>query len=309
MEIKGNINSFETFGAVDGPGVRYMVFLQGCRMRCKYCHNPETWLIHPDHVTTAPNSAGMADTAAETAAGGRRVSLYDGANTTEQSEQNGVITIDNVTGAGHTVTDPSYQETPEETFRKAWRYHNYWKNGGGITVSGGEALLQMDYVTELFRLCKEKNVNTALDTAGQPYRSEQEDKEWHDKFDRLMALTDLFILDIKQIDPEKHRKLTGWTNANILEMAEYLAQNHRKMWIRHVLVPGITTDVEDQRKLRKFIDHLREIDPQCIDRVEVLPYHTMGIAKYEKLGIPYPLKDVEPPTDEQVKQAEDILIH
>lgn len=285
MEIKGNLNSIETFGAVDGPGVRYIVFLQGCRMRCKYCHNPETWLIHREKEQTSeeitrPDEGGQPAT--EKTPGG--------------TMQSGGI------------KDPSYQETPAETFRKAWRYHNYWKNGGGITVSGGEALLQIDYVTELFRLCKEKGVNTALDTAGQPYRSASEDPVWHEKFDRLMALTDLFILDIKQIDPEKHKALTGWSNANILEMAEYLAANHRKMWIRHVLVPGITTEENDQKKLRAFLDHLRSIDPACIDRVEVLPYHTMGIAKYEKLGIPYPLKDTEPPTDEEVKAAERILV-
>ena len=138
--IQGNINSIETFGAVDGPGVRYIVFLQGCRMRCQYCHNPETW----------------GDSA-----------------------------------------EGSYRETPAETFRKAWRYHSYWKNGGGITVSGGEALLQMDYVTELFRLCKEKGVHTALDTSGQPFS--EADPELR-KFDELMKVTDLFLLDLKQID-------------------------------------------------------------------------------------------------------------
>ena len=209
--IQGNINSIETFGAVGGPGVRYIVFLQGCRMRCQYCHNPETW----------------GDSA-----------------------------------------EGSYLETPAETFRKAWRYHSYWKNGGGITVSGGEALLQVDYVTEV---------------------------------------TDLFLLDLKQIDCGKHKKLTGWVNDNIRDLAVYLAVHRKKMWIRHVLVPGITTDEEDLKRLRSFLDHLREICPDCVELVEVLPYHTMGIAKYEKLGIPYPLEGVQPPTAEEIRRAEEIL--
>ncbi len=245
--IQGKINSIETFGAVDGPGVRYIVFLQGCRMRCQYCHNPETW----------------GDSA-----------------------------------------EGSYLESPQKTFEKAWRYHNYWKNGGGITVSGGEALLQMDYVTELFRLCKEKGVHTALDTAGQPF---SEDQLVLSKFDELMKLTDLFILDLKEINREKHKKLTGWVNDTILDLAVYLAVQRKKMWIRHVLVPGITTDEEDLKKLRAFLDHLQVICPDCIERVEVLPYHTMGIAKYEKLGIPYPLEGVQPPTAEEIRRAEEIL--
>jgi pyruvate formate lyase activating enzyme len=247
--IMGSINSIETFGAVDGPGVRYIVFLQGCRMRCQYCHNPETW----------------ADTA-----------------------------------------EGSYKETPAVTFQKAWRYHNYWKNGGGITVSGGEALLQMDYVTELFRLAKEKGVHTTLDTSGQPFSM---DAEVLDKFNALMEVTDLFLLDIKQIDPDKHKKLTGWDNSNILELARYLAQNHKHFWIRHVLVPGITTGEEDQKKLRAFIDELREMDAECVERVEVLPYHRLGVAKYDKLSIPYSLREVQPPTREEIEQAENILVH
>ncbi len=247
-EIMGSINSIETFGAVDGPGVRYIVFLQGCRMRCQYCHNPETW----------------ADTA-----------------------------------------EGSYKETPADTFQKAWRYHNYWKNGGGITVSGGEALLQMDYVTELFRLAKEKGVHTTLDTSGQPFSM---DAEVLDQFNALMEVTDLFLLDIKQIDPDKHKKLTGWDNSNILELARYLVQNHKHFWIRHVLVPGITTGKEDQKKLRNFIDELRRMDAECVERVEVLPYHRLGAAKYDKLNIPYSLREVQPPTREEIEQAENILV-
>ena len=245
--VKGRINSIETFGAVDGPGVRYIVFLQGCRMRCRYCHNPETW-----------------------------------AQTSEES----------------------YEETAEETFRKAWRYHNYWKNGGGITVSGGEALLQTEYVTELFRLAKHRNVHTTLDTSGQPF---SRDPEVLERFAALMQVTDLFLLDIKHIDSAEHRKLTGWDNDNILELARFLVQNHRPLWIRHVLVPGITTDEEELRRLRAFLNELREIDAACVERVEVLPYHRLGVAKYDKLGIPYSLRETDPPTQEEIQKAEAIL--
>lgn len=241
-ETKGRINSIETFGAVDGPGVRYIVFVQGCRMRCAYCHNPETWAL---------------------------------------------------------TSKDAYEETAQETFKKAWRYHAYWKNGGGITVSGGEALLQIDYVTELFTLCHKHGVNTALDTAGNPFTRQE---PFFSKFQELMRVTDLFILDLKQIDPLKHKKLTGFGNENILDMARYLSENGKHMWIRHVLVPGITTDEGDLRNLRKFIDTL-----DTVDRVEVLPYHTMGISKYEKMGIPYPLEGVEPPDDGQIKKAQEIL--
>lgn len=247
MSTKGIINSIETFGAVDGPGVRYILFLQGCPMRCLYCHNPETW------AKEAPGS---------------------------------------------------YAATPQEAFAAAYRYHHYWKNSGGITVSGGEALMQMDFVTELFRLAKEKGVHTTIDTAGHPFTRRA---DWLARFRELFGLTDLFLLDIKQIDSEKHRKLTGFGNENILDFARYIAEEGGRMWIRHVLVPGYTDDEGDLRRLRVFIDSLREISPTAVERVEVLPYHTLGVPKYEKLGIRYPLAGISAPTAEQVARAKDIL--
>lgn len=251
---KGYINSIETFGAVDGPGVRFVVFMQGCAMRCKYCHNPETWKVFGPAASQ----------------GGQGL-------------------------PGNEVT----VRTPEEVFMQACRYRSYWKNGGGITVSGGEALLQIDFVTELFALCHEKGIHTALDTSGNPFTRNE---PFFSKFQKLMDVTDLFILDIKQINGEKHKQLTGWDNKNILDLARYLSDNGKDMWIRHVLVPGITTDEEDLKELRKFLDTLK-----TVRRVEVLPYHTMGITKYEKLGIPYPLLSVNPPTDEEIQRAEQIL--
>jgi len=239
-EIKGRIHSVESFGSADGPGVRYIVFLKGCNMRCQYCHNPDTW-----------------------------------------------------------AKDGGELMTPEEVLKKALRYKTYWKEKGGITVSGGEALLQIDFVTELFRLAKEKGVNTCLDTSGNPFSMEEPFKS---KFDELMKYTDLFMLDIKHMDDAAHRKLTGQTNQNILEMAAYLSDHGKAMWIRHVLVPGITTEEDGLHRLRSFLDTLK-----TVERVEVLPYHTLGVFKWKELGIPYQLEGVDPPTKEQIDRAKEIL--
>lgn len=239
-EIKGRIHSVESFGSADGPGVRYIVFLKGCNMRCQYCHNPDTW-----------------------------------------------------------AKDGGELMTPEEVLKKALRYKTYWKEKGGITVSGGEALLQIDFVTELFRLAKEKGVNTCLDTSGNPFSLEEPFKS---KFDELMKYTDLFMLDIKHMDDAAHRKLTGQTNQNILEMAAYLSDHGKAMWIRHVLVPGITTEEDELHRLRSFLDILK-----TVERVEVLPYHTLGVFKWKELGIPYQLEGVDPPTKEQIDRAKEIL--
>ncbi len=238
---RGLVHSFESFASVDGPGVRTCVFLQGCSMRCKYCHNPETW---------------------------------------EKS-----------CGEEWEVT---------ELLKKCLRYKAYWGKDGGITVSGGEALLQIDFLVEFFTQAKNQGVNTALDTSGQPFNSS--DDVFMEKFEKLCAVTDLFILDIKQIDDEKHKKLTGHTNQNILEMANYLSDHGKKMWIRNVLVPGISDDEKDLKDLRSFIDGLK-----TVDRVEVLPYHTLGLFKWQKLGITYPLEGVPTPTNEQIEKAQEIL--
>lgn len=243
-ETLGRVHSVESFGSADGPGVRYIVFLKGCNMRCKYCHNPDTWA---------------------------KCGENDGAKLM----------------------------TPQEVLKTAMRYKAYWKQTGGITVSGGEALLQIDFVTELFKLAKEKGVNTCLDTSGNPFTVEE---PFFGKFNELMKYTDLFMLDIKHIDDEEHKKLTGQTNKNILDMAQYLSKNGKKMWIRHVFVPGITTDERYLNQLREFIDTLK-----TVDRVEVLPYHTLGVFKWKELGIPYQLEGVEPPTEEQIECAKRIL--
>ena len=229
--MEGYVHSVETFGLVDGPGVRYVIFLQGCHLRCRYCHNPETW------------SCGKGE-------------IY----------------------------------RPEE---------NAEGMNGGITLSGGEPLLQMEFATEFFRLAKGKEVHTALDTAGEPY---SEEKAFQNQFERLMEVTDLFLLDLKEIDPEKHRALTGKDNVNILQMARRLSERGKELWIRHVLVPGLTDDPEGLKRLRDFIGELK-----TVTRVEVLPYHTLGLFKWEKLGIPYTLKDFKTPSSEEIAAAEELL--
>lgn len=249
QKILGNIHSVESFGSADGPGVRYIIFLKGCQMRCKYCHNPDTWA----------KPCGSMD-----------------------SQKEGEQWL-----------------SAAEVLKKAKRYQAYWKNNGGITVSGGEALLQIDFLLELFTLAKKEGIHTCLDTSGNPFTKEE---PFFSKFEQLMAVTDLVMLDIKEMDEEKHKRLTGQSNANILEMARYLSDHGKAMWIRHVLVPGVTDDEADLLALRDFVKTLK-----TVERVEVLPYHTLGVFKWKELGLPYGLDGIVPPTEEEVKRARKLL--
>lgn len=189
--------------------------------------------------------------------------------------------------------------TVDELLDKAERYRAYWGTDGGITVSGGEPLMQMDFLTELFRAARRRGVGTCLDTSGQPFRSSG---AAFDKFRELMSYTDIVLLDIKHVRNGCHRELTGCGNSNILDCARYLSEIGKPVWIRHVLVPGITDDDVYLRELKSFIDGLHNVE-----RVEVLPYHALGVHKYEKLGVVYPLKDVAAPSPERVSHAERIL--
>ena len=175
-----------------------------------------------------------------------------------------------------------------------------WRNNGGLTISGGEPLRQMDFVSEVFRLAHAKKVQTALDTSAQPFAPD--DAEWMARFDKLLENTDLVILDLKEIDDEKHKKLTGHSNKNILAMAQYVAARGVDLWIRHVLVPGLTDDADGLRALDAFIKTL-----PTVRRVEILPYHTLGLFKWQNLGIPYPLDGVRVPTAEEIAAAEQLL--
>lgn len=234
------IHSIETFGAVDGPGIRFVVFMQGCPMRCLYCHNPDSWAI---------------------------------ANGQEMS-------VDNL-------------------LTEILKYKNYYGKDGGVTLSGGEPLLQLDFAIELFEKLKSHNINTCIDTSGIVYNTSVETDV---KIDKLLSLTDLVLLDIKHIEDKNHQSLTGKSNKNILNFARYLNRKNIPMWIRYVLVPGYTDNEEDIKNLRRFLDTLDNIK-----KIEVLPYHSMGAAKYEKLKIDYKLKDVEPPTKDSIILAQKIL--
>lgn len=234
--MTGYLHSVETFGSVDGPGVRFVAFLSGCAMRCKFCHNPDTWQMTGEKIDAS------------------------------------------------------------DLIKRALRYRAYWKNNGGITVSGGEPMLQSEFVTEFFRLAKSEGIHTTLDTSGQPWDKNDE------KFSKLLDVTDLVILDIKETNDDAHKKLTGHTNKNIIEFAHHLSNIRKPMWIRHVLVPGVTDSEESLKDLKQLIKSLK-----TVEKVEILPYHTFGVPKWEKLGIEYEFKDIKPPTKEETEKAERIL--
>lgn len=238
-KVSGKIHSVETLGAADGPGLRFVLFLQGCGLRCKYCHNPDTW---------------AACNAERTA-------------------------------------------TAEDIANEIIGYKNYFGKKGGVTVSGGEPLLQLDFLTELFKILKQNGIHTAIDTSGAPYN------EYDPRYKELLALTDLVILDIKHIDDLKCRELTGTGNIATKKFAKTLSDNGVAMWIRQVLVPGLTDNENDLKRTREWINTLK-----TVERVEVLPYHTLGKPKYEQLGLSYPLGDTPIPTREQIDKAKAVLI-
>lgn len=239
--MEGHIHSTESFGTVDGPGIRFVVFFQGCPMRCLYCHNPDTWTV----------------------------------------------------GGG----DQNLRSV--ESLLKEYDGIKEFLHDGGITATGGEPLLQMPFLTELFEAAKKKEIHTCLDSCGITFRQER-----RAEFDRLMAATDLVMLDIKHIDDAEHQKLTGQSNKHILEFAEYLKEKNVPVWIRHVVVPTITLNDEYLYRLGYFIgglDNLKALD--------VLPYHTMGEVKYQNLGIDYPLKGIPAATKEEAEHAKEVIFH
>lgn len=238
--IKGAVHSIETFGSVDGPGVRFVIFLKGCPLRCRYCHNPDTWEMTKDNMMSA-----------------------------------------------------------DELLDKAERYRAYWGKEGGITVSGGDPLLQIDFLLDLFKKAKKRGIHTVIDTAGAPFMRQE---PYFSKFEELMKYTDLLLLDIKHIDPEEHLKLTGRRPDNIREMFRYLSEIRKPIWIRHVLVPGITSSKEWLLQTREFIESLTNVE-----KIEVLPYHALGVYKWKELGLTYTLEGTESPDDAEVRTAQAIL--
>lgn len=260
--MEGYIHSIESFGTVDGPGVRMVVFFQGCPMRCAYCHNPDTWAF----------------------------------------------------GTGEAM---SAQAVLERFLRNRTYYLN-----GGITVSGGEPLMQPDFLLELFRLAKQEGISTCLDTSGIAFPFRKYDGKWETAkngiredmlrfgrtisvayFEELARVTDLVLLDIKQTNDEEHQKLTGHSNASVFAFADFLKEQKVPVWIRRVLVPGITAEPDELVNLGERIGSMPNVK-----RLEMLPYHTMGKMKYEKLGIPYRLAETPVPTKEEVSAAQQYVL-
>ena len=233
FKITGNINSFETMGLVDGPGVRFVVFMQGCPLRCAYCHNPEMW----------------------------------------------------------NAKEAKIQMTPEELLKKVLRYKVYFKNDGGVTVSGGEPLLQAKFVEEFFKLCKQNNIHTCLDTSG-----------FGENYETLLDYCDLVILDVKELDANKYEKLVGKKIEKFKKFLQICQEKGKKMWLRQVIVPNYNDTKESVLKLKEFAKDLTNIE-----KIELLPYHDMAKNKYKKLGLEYRLKDVPPMDKKKCKDLERLL--
>lgn len=233
-KIYGNINSIETMGLVDGPGIRFVAFLQGCHLRCKYCHNPETW----------------------------------------------------------NKDDKVSKMTAEELVEKICKYKNYYGEDGGVTFSGGEPLLQPEFLLECLKLCKEKNINTAIDTAGVGFGDYKE----------ILKYVDLVILDVKAVDETEYKKLTGQPIKYFQEFLNQVQENGNKIWLRQVIVPGLNDDEGHVLKLKTFANKLKNVE-----KIELLPYKTIGVVKYKKLNLPYRLEGVEEMDEEKCKKLEKLL--
>lgn len=233
--IRGKLHSFESCGTVDGPGIRFIVFTQGCPLRCKYCHNPDTWKIR----------------------------------------------------------DAKYERTTEFVMDEIVKYKNFFINGGGITITGGEPLMQPEFVKDLILKCKEEGIHTALDTSGYIF---------NEKVREILNLVDMVLLDIKCIDKDEYRELTGVELEPTLKFAEYLSEINKPVWIRHVLVPGITDRDDYLIRLADFVSKLTNVE-----KVEILPFHKMGEFKWRELGLKYQLDKVEAPSFERVENAKKIF--
>ena len=231
--MKGRIHSFETFGTKDGPGIRFVFFMQGCPLRCLYCHNPDTW---------RPNEA-------------------------------------------------KYELTPQQALDEVIKVKAFVK--GGVTVSGGEPMLQPEFVLELFKLCKTAGIHTAIDTSGFLF---------NDKTEEVLSYTDLVLLDIKHINPDKYKELTARPLEPTLNFIEYLAEINKPVWLRYVLVPHFTDNEEDLHEWARYVSQFKNVE-----RVDILPFHQMGIHKWEQIGQEYKLKDINPPSDQELKKAETIF--
>lgn len=229
----GKINSIETMGLVDGPGIRFVIFMQGCPLRCVFCHNPETW----------------------------------------------------------NITNSKLEYTPEELIKKILNYKPYFKSNGGVTFSGGEPLLQKEFLIETLKLCKKNNIHTCIDTAGS-----------YTDVEDVLKYTDLVLLDIKAVDNDNYNKITGFNIDNLLSFIDTCQKLNKKLWIRCVIIPGIN---DNDTYIEKLIHFLKPI--KNIEKIEFLPYHTLGVHKYDELGIKYPLKGIENMDIDKCKKLENKL--
>lgn len=237
MSVLARYHSYESCGTVDGPGIRFILFLQGCLMRCKYCHNRDTWDLHSD----------------------KEISV-------------------------------------EELMKEVLSYRHFMNaSGGGVTASGGEAILQAEFVRDWFRACKAEGIHTCLDTNGFV-------RSYEPVIDELLDVTDLVLLDLKQLNDSIHQNLIGVPNKRTLQFAKYLEKRGQKTWIRYVVVPGYTDADEDVHKLGEFIKDMKNIE-----KVELLPYHRLGAHKWEAMGEKYELEHVKPPTKESLAHIQQIL--
>ena len=234
--MKGRIHSLESFGTVDGPGIRFVVFMQGCPMRCQFCHNPDTWDV---------NAA------------------------------------------------VKFEMTPEELLDEVKKYNNFISKGGGVTFTGGEPLVQAEFIADFFRLCKSAGIHTAIDTSGVIFT---------EKTKEVLELSDLVLLDVKTNDDSLHPQLTGCSRTNNIRTLEYLQQIGKPVWVRHVVVPGLT---DNDDRLVNLANYLKEYS--VIQKVEILPYHTLGNYKYQELNMTYPLEGVEALSQERTKNARKIF--
>ena len=233
-EIEGNINSVESMGLVDGPGIRYVVFLQGCKLRCLYCHNPETWDINRKCESV----------------------------------------------------------TPTELIKKIIRFKSYFGNDGGVTFSGGEPLLQPEFLLECLKLCKKNNINTAIDTAGVGFG----------EYDEILNYTDLVILDVKAVDKEEYKKITGLNMDAFNKFLSDCIRLNKKLWIRQVIVPNLNDTKESVLNLKNFVSKLKNVE-----KIELLPYKTIGVSKYKDLNIKYRLENVPEMNEEMCENLQKLL--
>ena len=235
MELTGKLHSFESCGTVDGPGIRFIVFTQGCPLKCKYCHNPDTW----------------------------------------------------------DIKNAKYERDIEFTINEIKKYKPFFRNGGGLTITGGEPFVQLNYIEALLKRAKEEEIHTAVDTSGYIF---------NDRVKEILKYVDLVLLDIKSINPEVYRDLTGVELENTLKFAKYLDSIRKPVWIRHVLVPGITDKKENLEKLADYVSKLKNVE-----KIELLPFHQLGTHKWEEMNLEYPLKDVKEPTVKEMKDARQIF--